>query len=605
MFRRIAALTFLVALFGTGGCGSAPQRASEPPPPEEDVVPSLIAEAESKGPAADRADLYMQALVASHGRDEFETAAGVVDRLETPLTADGLPLAAALDDSSRFRLQAIALQLALATGDDEAEFERRLAVLRPVDADQRLTAERLRALVLMRTDDFDATLALIAVAERWLDNDAFATLAPVLPDISAAVWRQLSKLSTPALATLARSAPSSAARDWLQLAESFNAALTGREQALLWREWQAKHPRHVAARFPPPSVAQVATEGRQLALLVPLTGALATAAEAVRDGFTAAYLFAWPTRDRGDAPVIRIYDTGAMSVGAAYRRAQADGAEIIVGPLEKASVAELVSQSPTLPVVALNSLDHASEAGFGVLQLALAVEDDASAIAATLAEDGVERIVLFDNPQRWAARARERFEAELSVVEVVAAGTLHGVADATEVAGDMLNVAASHARHAELSQLTGLELGFTPRRRDDVDAVVAFVEGSQLMALKPALDFHFAADLPVYAPSRAVRGVAWGRLSGVRVCDIPWRLHQHPLRTAAVSFATNRGTLASFFALGVDGFRIANQVSRLTAYGEGIAGSTGVLSLAENGRIHRRLAWGEVVNGRLVPMPTR
>ena len=604
MFRKIAALTFAVALLGAGGCRTTAPPARESPPEHEGL--RTVAEAESKTQAAERANLYLQALAAFRDRGEFEDAADIIDRLATPQTADGEPLAGTLTASSRFRFHAIVLEMALVTGDDETELERLLEALRPVDAGQRLVAERLRAKVLIRTSGLDATFALMATAERWLGDDGFAALTPDVPEISAAIWRQLSELSIPALATLAKSAPSASAQEWLRLAESFNAAFTGREQARVWRRWQATHPQHVAARFPPPSVAQSSREPRRLALLLPLTGALATAAEAVRDGFAAAYLFTEPRPGAGDSPIMRIYDTGAMSVGEAYRRAHADGAEIIVGPLEKSSVAELVAQSPTLPVVALNEVDQGMNVGADFLQLALAVEDDASAVAAALAEDGVERVVLFDNPQRWAARARERFEEELgTTVEVVASGTLRGVADATEVAADVLRVTASNARHAALSQLTGLELAFTARRRDDVDAVVAFVEGGQLMALKPALDFHFAADLPVYAPSRAVRGVSWRRLDGVRVCDIPWRLHPHPLRAAATSLSTNSGTLASFFALGVDGFRIANQRFRLLTYGEAIAGSTGLLTLADNGRIRRRLARGEVVNGNLLATPIR
>ncbi len=596
-------MTFAVALLGAGGCRSTAPPVRESPPQHEGL--RAIAEAESKTQAAERANLYLQALAVLRDRGEFEDAADIIDRLATPQTVNGEPLAGTLTASSRFRFHAIVLEMALATGDDETELERLLEALRPVDAGQHLVAERLRAKVLIRTGGLDATFALMATAERWLGDDGFAALAADVPEISAAIWRQLSELSIPALATLAKSAPSAAVQEWLRLAESFNAAFTGREQARVWRRWQATHPQHMAARFPPPSVAQSPTEPRRLALLLPLTGALATAAEAVRDGFAAAYLFTEPRPGAGDSPIMRIYDTGAMSVAEAYRRAHSDGAEIIVGPLEKSSVAELVALSPTLPVVALNEVDQGMSVGADILQLALAVEDDASAVAAALAKDGVERVVLFDNPQRWAARARERFEEELGTVEVVASGTLRGVADATEVAADVLRVTASNARHAALSQLTGLELAFTPRRRDDVDAVVAFVEGGQLMALKPALDFHFAADLPVYTPSRAVRGVSWRRLDGVRVCDIPWRLHPHPLRAAATSLSTNSGTLASFFALGVDGFRIANQRSRLLTYGEAIAGSTGVLTLADNGRIRRRLARGEVVNGRLLATPIR
>ena len=170
--------------------------------------------------------------------------------------------------------------------------------------------------------------------------------------------------------------------------------------------------------------------------------------------------------------------------------------------------------------------------------------------------------------------------------------------------GGLLGVAASQARQAALVEMLGIELEFVPRHRDDVDAVVAFVDGRQLMALKPALDFHLAADLPadllLYAPSQAVRGVAWGRLEGLRVCNIPWLLHGGPLRRETTALATSRGPLASLFALGVDGFRVANQLERMTIHSQSVAGSTGILTADGNGRIHRQLAWGRVSNGVLM-----
>ena len=232
----------------------------------------------------------------------------------------------------------------------------------------------------------------------------------------------------------------------------------------------------------------------------------------------------------------------------------------------------------------------------------MAVEEDAAAIAARLASDGVERVALFESglPGSWAGRARARFEAELDGVELVAVGTLAGVDDATQVAGDVLGIAAGHERHASLARLLGAPLEFMPRRRGDVDALVAFVDDVQLTALKPALDFHFASDLATYAPSQSVRGAAWEEFESLRVCDIPWRLHDSALRSASADLATSRGALAAVFALGVDGYRVANQLHRLAIHGESVAGSTGQLTLQPNGLIRRGMAWGKVIDGRLV-----
>ena len=557
---------------------------------KEDAAIVAIARAESATEARERAEAYLAALLELLARDDLEGAAGLHGRL-VAFDANQPALAAALADAERFEMDVAARRIALAAGD-EALAKRLLDALRPATPEQRGMLAKLRIEALAGADDHEyAAFALIDIAAGPDVADEDSVLAV------ATIWKHLSRLPPPVLARLAEAQRSADAAAWLDLARRFNTALTSTAQQRIWRGWREDNPRHAAARFPPPSIAAQPAPPRRLALLIPLSGDLAPLAEAVRDGFLAAYLHA---AQNDAAPSVRIYDTGTASVSDAYRRALADGAEVVVGPLDKAAVAELARLSPELPVVALNSLDNAEDANFP--QLTLAVEETAAAIAERLAADGVERVALFESgqPDSWAGRARARFEADLDGVEVVAAGVLTGVAETTGVVGTVLGIAASAERHASLSRRLGARLEFAPTRRDDVDALVAFVEGVELTALKPALDFHFAADLPTYAPSQSVRDAAWGGFEGLRVCDLPWRLHESPLRSATADLASSRGPLAAVFALGVDGFRVANQLFRFVSHGESIAGSTGQLTLDPGGRIRRDMAWGQVVGERLV-----
>ena len=594
----------VVLMLVCAGCGSTPKQPSVLPPAEVDAaLPSSLARARAAVVPGVRARAYLEALQALHPGGDSNLVAEIVAALRTER------LATALTHSDRFRVDAVALELALADGG-RAEIEALVAGLNPVEDSQRRQADTLRARALVDADDPRATvLPLFAVIDR-LDDSAGGDLSAYV----AAAWRHLSRLPVPMLRRTARSAGSASAKLWMDLAVATNAALTSQAQAAIWRRFHAEHPDHVAARFPPPNVVGVAVR-RNVAVLLPLSGDLAQLAEAIRDGFLAAYLEAWG--EERDRQTVRFYDTGALSAADAYRQAVLDGADIVVGPLEKSAVAELAALPPERPVVALNNLDdpEPSRDGNGLpsmLQLALAPEDDAAAIAAALTASDVQRVVVFANAAPWSTRAQRRFEKELVAqasaeadpLEVVAVGALADNSEATTVVGDLLGVAASQARQAALVQMLGIELEFVPRHRDDVDAVVAFVDGRQLMALKPALDFHLAADLPadllLYAPSQAVRGVAWGRLEGLRVCNIPWLLHGGPLRRETAALATSRGPLASLFALGVDGFRVANQLERMTIHSQSVAGSTGILTADGNGRIHRQLAWGRVSNGVLM-----
>ena len=568
-----------------------------------DTAAAAIERAAAATAPAEKAQLYLAALQAAHRRGADADAREVLALLNADPS-----LAPTLPPAGHFEMQAIALDLALRAGDAAAA-ENLAERLAPANARQLAQAVRLQARTLdLGTDHAATALALMRLAD---EHAASGVGEDVVTELAAAVWRHLSHLPNLALTRLARigenvpAAERSSTAAWVALANAYNSALSALAQRRTWHRWRGAHPDHVAARFPPPSITQAPAPPRRIGLLLPMTGDYAAAAEAVRDGFVAAYLHTVQAEAGGTElrQVVHVYDTGRQGVAAAYREAMAEGADAIVGPLRRAAVTELAALSPSVPVVALNYLDATANpppSGAAVHQLALAVEDEAEALANALTRTGAARVALFDSPGSWWARARGRFEAELDATQVVASGTLGGLDGVTAIAGEVLGIDGSTARHEALSEVLGVAPAFTPRRRTDLDAVVAFVDGAQLMALKPALDFHFAEDLPVYTPSRAVRGVAWARLNGLLVCDVPWRLHPQPLRREAAAFAASRGAAADLFALGIDGFRVANQLPRLTIYGEAIAGSTGLLRAGDNGRIRRTPAWGRVVRGALV-----
>lgn len=608
-----------------GACQSAPESETAAVPSPERVAQQAIDQARGTTDAQRRAGAFLRALVALYDHRDFVAAANIVETMRST-AIDGRQLVDALSDEARFRFDATALELLLNDSDPDASAEaEELAVsLAPANVGQRRRADdlRIRAFAAL-SDHASAALALMAVAERGLYTNA--------PLLAGHIWRRLSKLAPPALAGLAATVGGQRAQ-WLLLAKDLSSALTDAEQVHIWRQWAANHPHHVAARsLRPPALEprapwpQPVRSPSQLALLLPFSGELAAFAEAIRDGFVAAHLLTLQRlRDQGAAgtaqnAAIRTYDTAAMSIGEAYRRARSDGAAVIVGPLEKSAVGELAAMSPALPVLALNSVDEgalaspnlahvgapmvgggsetdALQVGEGTatapsfLQLTLAVEDPAVAIAAALKADGAERIVLFDNQEAWSPRAELRLRAELEEIQVVAEATLTGIGNVTEAAGEVLGIAASNARNDELSRLLGTSLTFLPRRRQDIDAVVVLANATQLTALRPALEFHFAGDLPIYAPSQAVRGIARGALDGVRACTIPWWSQEAELRQQTTAFeASGDSLLAPLFALGMDAYRIVNQLPRFIVLGESIAGSVGLLSVGADGRIRRQL----------------
>ena len=582
------------------GCATNPPLEPAPEPPAEqaeDAVQVALRRAESASVDRIKASHYFDALLGLHARGDTAGAARVVARMRA-VGEQGAPLLSALPEAARRRFQTIALGIAVAN-PDQAVGEL-LAVIDPADRQQQWMAARLRARELDAAGlHAEAARLLISLALDPIDDGS------QVAEVSALIWRHLSSMAVSELARNAAAAKVPEARAWWSLAHDFNSALTGTEQRSRWQRWRSSHPRHVAARFPPRELVGIAPDPSTIALLSPLGGDFGVAGEAVRDGFVAAYLHA-----RANAPTnaeaqgIHIYDTAALSVEVAYEQARRQGVDVVVGPLRKSALTALAGMDLDIPVIALNSLESGGREG--IIQLSLAVEDEARAIASALTAEGFRRVVLFDSPTRWASRARTQLEASLGGIEIVEFGTFVRVEDVTSIVGDALHVTESQVRAAQLELDLGASFEFTPRRRDDVDAVVALVDSAELKSLKPALDFHFARDLPVFAPSPAIDITDLERLEGVRVCDIPWRIHGDGLSDAVrAAFPLSRGAYAALFALGVDGYRLANQLPRLAQRHTPIIGSTGILFLGDDGRIRRELAWAEVHEGALVPISAR
>lgn len=382
---------------------------------------------------------------------------------------------------------------------------------------------------------------------------------------------------------------------------------------------------------PPAAVAPAEKAGQRpwqparVGLLIPLQGPLASAGRAVRDGFIAAYLH----RKGAAKPGLRIYDSVASPMPALHQQCLADGIELIVGPLSKENLAALRDLNPEIPVLGLNYLDKpeaaqgegletegrggaaaaweravdgVSRRPLGFRQLGLAIEDEAATIAERLRGDGIEQLLVVRNSEDWALRGSLAlasdwpFEVHLQAFEDAQA--------ITESVGEAMRVEESLERRKALQKLLGQRLHFLPRSRIDLDAVVAFVNHLEAAALAPALHYHSAQRLPVYASSQSVRNPsALEELDGFQISEMPFQLNANGLSNAVQqAFDLGSSDVAAFYALGIDAWRILNRWRQM-AGGESIQGATGTLQLGADGRIRRRLAWGKVSGGAIRPLP--
>jgi uncharacterized protein len=594
-FSRIVAfsLGWLVIVTITACQVTPPAAPTQPgagaPRPAED--PTILLQRAANAPADQAALMRLDAA-----RMYFDRGAGADAQATLQRIAPAM-----LDAINQFEFYQLSLRLAL-DADDLSAANAAAGRAIPMNPQQRNAFAQTSATLAEREQRFaDAAAALMAY-DYDLSNPAEAP-----QQLIDRTWADVNRTPLDRMAALAGSSNPTASAWWELVMETQRSFDLNAEQGAV-DAWRAQHPRHPAAIWVPTALRRVEAPSvgpRQFALLLPTTGPLADAGRAVRDGFMAAFYYA------GSDSVVRVYDSNAGNMTDLYDRAVREGAQVVVGPLDKAKVVEMNAvANRTVPVLALNYLPDGTTPSAGLLQFGLAIEDDARAIARRMYADGQIRVVVLEADADWAHRASRAFAEQFTALGGVVAttATAEDARTITDVVGSTLLVDASTARLDELSATLGVKPEFLPRRRTDIDAIVAFVGPVQARALNPALAFHFATAIPVYATAQATgtaSGTELADLNGFRLTELPWQIYPSSLRTGVnTAFALVRSPLAPLYALGVDAYRVADRAQSLTSAVGGLFGETGQLQVRSSGSLLREPAWAVVNSGRLVALPT-
>lgn len=403
---------------------------------------------------------------------------------------------------------------------------------------------------------------------------------------------------------------------WLSLAQAVKSAGTLEQQQSAIDTWRAQHAQHPAANPLPTSLAQLkaltSAPLTKIALLLPQEGQLASVARALREGFMAAHYQAQQAGQQ--PPAIQVFDSSRLtSMDEFYRQAQAAGAQMVVGPLEKNLVKQLSSHEQ-LPIttLALNYSDNTSEGPPQLFQFGLAAEDEAREVARRAWADGKRTAVAMVPKGEWGERVLEAFRQSWQAQ----GGTLLGVefidqpvALAQQVA-DLFQLRNSEGRAQRLSSTAGTNVAAQPSRRQDVDFMFLAATPTQAQQIRPTMIFQYAGDVPVYATSHLFTNsgdlAQYNDLKGVRFCETPWLLNTtDPLRQQVTAqWPQANGSLGRLYAMGIDAYRLAPRLSQLKTLPESrVEGLSGNLSMSPTQRIERRLPWAEFVDGRVQRLP--
>lgn len=539
----------------------------------------------TKGPASN--DFLLQAIDAAiQGAD--------LDRADRLIQNAGRARLSQLQ-STRLRLLSAELHLARHQGD------RALENLLALDTDQ--LPESLQARYLRDLADAYRSVGNILESAHALERldlrlqgDREARLA-----VQTEILRALSALSERTLQLLQPPPPDSRG-GWMALALLIKQH--GANPAVIepylkeWREHFPDHPmlpellQHSLERLQ----AQI-MKVEQIAVLLPQQGRYAPAAQALRDGIMLAY-YQIPEAQR---PVLRFYDSSdPANLWPLYSRAITEGAQAIIGPLQKSEVSQLLRAGELeVPVLALNHVIGNSAPPANLYMFSLDPEQEARLVAERIWQQGLRHPVSLVPQSAWGERLKNAFDGRW---EALTGEGVEGSSYATESADyskpitHLLHLDLSRARHARVQRWLGQRVEFEPRRRQDIDAFFVAARPQQAQSIHPQLAFFRAADLPMYTTSHAWTGSLTPQqladMRGILLPDIPLLAAPGERERLSRFIPGIMGPGVRLYAMGMDALKLVPQLRRLqdSPY-ESFDGQTGNLHMNRAKQILRQLVW--------------
>jgi outer membrane PBP1 activator LpoA protein len=557
--------------------------------PDANEVTSHAAPPQTEEQALNKRSLLEAgALIRNGTTDKARTILGRIDRQHLPK-----------DQQAQFAL--LSAQIELSDGNPEKALERLQGIapqdLSPADRrtfhQARIFAHSLLGPPLVAAEERVALAPLLTEAKEQRDNQtAIWDILRHLPESALQADRHNTFGGWMALALLFKRYPPGSS--------NFDAAL---------RQWQQHYPQHPAdlnwLRNYSATLAGNFYPLQLIAVLLPETGPLAQAAQAVKAGFLAA-----ENESRGERPKIRFYNSDANTPASLYRQAINDGAGLVIGPLEKEKLKNLAGSAPlSVPVLALNDIPGLSVPN--LYQFSLSPLDEAEQAAIRARSDGLRNALILasntDIGKRVAQGYTDAWRKYGGDVLKTEYFNLQSGNNAKRAIEKLLNFDESAARFRQISELVP-NVQFAPRRRDDMDVIFISADPVSARALNQQLKNFGLGEVAVYATPHIYsytpnpdQDVA---LDSITFCDIPWFFpgaYRDTIDAAALQ-APWKGLQSIYLrllAMGIDAYNLSSRLPQLDK--ETYHGATGNLLRLPDGRIRRNLYCSKFVHG--VPEP--
>lgn len=398
---------------------------------------------------------------------------------------------------------------------------------------------------------------------------------------------------------------------WLDLAASIRPHVlddANLEKALL--DWANRHPR--AGYYPGEAKEwiqawrDVAEWPGHIVVLLPGAGPLTDAGSALRDGMLARWL-SIPAESRPVLEFLELPPSPEAAAGARFE-AQARGADMIIGPLDRRQIDTLLAQPGAgIPMLLLNQPEapDAVERDPGLVYfLALPPEQEAEQAAVHALDEGHLGAIVLEQDTSWGGRVAEAFSShfEAGGGRVVERRRFdRAESDHSSLLESVLGFQRSAERASRLQTVLGRSVNSNLVMRADADFVFLAGRDQDIRLIKPQLTYVGAGHLPVFGTSRlyaGLRGVGRaGDLDGVEFPIAPWFVPGLPQgetgsRAQARYANLSNPMLSQLHALGRDALGLVPWLDYMSDDPElYLPGMTGRLHLSGDARVERRMPW--------------
>jgi outer membrane PBP1 activator LpoA protein len=437
-------------------------------------------------------------------------------------------------------------------------------------------------------------------AKTLIESTRYVHDEAELQDYHNRIWAALQQVSSPSLQQAIQGGNNDyTLQGWLELAQAARQIIDVSSSTTNIENWLAVWQAHPAAQIMPQDLLRGGSENLtnvgRIAVMLPSNGNLARAAKALRIGIERAHQAASQV---GMVPELVFIDSSALnSAEEMISAAQNQGAQMVIGPLDKTKVSALAQNNQLpLPFLALNYVD---QSGFNLFQFGLSAEDEARDAATTAYLDGkFSALVMVPNTD-WGRRAEQAFTDSFTRLGGTVVDSLQfETAKLSNQIPQILQVDTRRLRANDLRRRQKKSYSFANIRRNDADVILMAADPQDARLIKPFLKYYFADNIPVYATSLVYSGAPNAKLdvdlNGLRFGDIPWMLESpSPLqRSIASQYGDARTRYGRLYAMGVDAFNLYPYLQQLSmTSGAQFQGQTGNLSLSPDNRVQRHMTW--------------